>query len=54
MLSEYFDHAMPAQIVVQILRGYPVEPLHLFLQPRMAGIRVLDVLDAGQTPRSPF
>lgn len=50
MLSEYLDHATPAQIVVQILRGYPVEQSHPFLQPRMVGIRVLDVVDARQHP----
>ena len=50
MLSECLDHTTPAQIVVQILRGYPVEASHPFLQPRMVGIRVLDVVDAGQHP----
>ncbi len=50
MLSECLDHATPAQIVVQILRGYPVEASHPFLQPRMVGIRVLDMVDARQHP----
>ena len=48
MLSEYLDHATPAQVVVQVLRGDPVEASHPFLQSRMVGVRILDVVDAGQ------
>ena len=50
MLSKCLDHATPAQVVVQILCGHPVEPSHPFLQPRMVGVRVLDVVDARQHP----
>ena len=52
MLSQCLDHASPAQVVVQILRGHPVEPSHPFLQPRMGGIRVLDMGDTVQHTNS--
>ena len=48
MLSKCLDHAMPDQVVVQVLGGHSVEPSHPFLQPRMVGIRILDVVGACQ------
>ena len=48
MLSKCLDHATPAQVVVQILGGHPMEPSHPFLQARMVGVRILDMVDAGQ------
>ena len=48
MFSKCLDHAMPAQIVVEVLCGHPMEPSHPFPQPRMVGIRILDVMDSGQ------
>ena len=50
MLSECLDHATPAQVVVQVFGSHPVEPSHPFFQSRMIGVRVLDVVDAGQDP----
>ena len=52
MLSKCLDHATPTQVVVQVFGGHPVEPSHPFLQPRMVGVRVLDVVDARQHPDS--
>ena len=52
MLFKCLDHATPAQVVVQILCGRPVELSHPFLQPRMGGVRVLNVGDARQHPDS--
>ena len=37
-------------VVVQILRGDPVGASHPILQPRMIGIRLLDVVDTRQHP----
>ena len=48
MVSECLDHAMPAQIVVQVLDGHPMEPSPSFFQPQMVGVRFLDVVDASQ------
>ena len=48
MLSKYFDHATPAQVVVQVFGGHSVEASHPFFQPRVVGVRILDVVDAGQ------
>ncbi len=50
MLSKCLDHTTPAQVVVQILGGHPMEPSHPFLQARMVGVGILDVVDAGQHP----
>jgi len=47
MVSKGLDHAMPAQIVIQVF-GHPVESSHSLFQPRMVGVRVLDVVDTGQ------
>ena len=48
MLSECLDHATPAQIVVQVFGRHPVESSHPLFQPRMVGIRVLDMVDTAQ------
>ena len=50
MLSECLDHATPAQRVVQVLGGHSVEASSPFFQPRVVGVRILDVEDAGQDP----
>ena len=50
MLSKCLDHATPAQIVVQVFGGHSVEASHPFFQPRVVGVRILDVEDAGQDP----
>ena len=50
MLPKYLDHATPAQIVVQVFGGHSVEASHPFFQPRVVGVRILDVVDAGQDP----
>ena len=50
MLSKCLDHATPAQIVVQVFGGHSVEASHPFFQPRVVGVRILDVVDAGQDP----
>ena len=47
MLSKCFDHATPAQMVVKVFCGHPVEPSHSLFQPRMEGVRILDMVDAG-------
>lgn len=47
MLSECFDYEPPAQIVLQIFRGHPMEPPHPSFQPRMVSVRALDVVDPG-------
>ena len=48
MISKCLDHASPTQVVVQVLGGHSVESAHPFLQPRMVGVRVLDVVDPSQ------
>ena len=48
MLSKCFDHAAPAQVVVQVFGGDSMKPSHPLFQPRMVGVRILDVVDAGQ------
>ena len=52
MLSNCLDHVTPAQIVVQVSRGHTMnmKSSNLFLQPRMVGVRVLNVVDARQHP----
>ena len=50
MLSKCLDHATPAQVVFQVLGGHPMEPSYPFFQPRIMGVRILDVVDAGQNP----
>ena len=52
MLSECFDDAPPAQVVLQVFRGHPMEPSHPFFQPRMVSVRVLDVVDPSQYSES--
>ena len=48
MLPKYLDRATPAQIVVKVFGGHSVEASHPFFQPRVVGVRILDVVDAGQ------
>ena len=48
MLSECLDHATPAQVMIQVFGGHPVESSHPFFQSRVVGVRVLDVVDASQ------
>ena len=52
MIAECLDHTSPAQIVVQIFGRHSMEPSHPSFQPRMVGVCVLDVVDAGQNPDS--